>query len=118
MVFNHQNISFIVQLFFDSLGNPDFFFQPEREGLEKGRKRAGKSGQIAVEYPLELNEGFLIKTYIVQILSGDFPLFEAVVDGVCREGKIVFIPAKALLLGAGDHSPVLNQTSRRIVIKG
>ncbi|KAH2820923.1 hypothetical protein KXV85_003017 [Aspergillus fumigatus] len=47
----------------------------------------------------------------------DLRLFEAVVDGVRREARIVLLPAEPLLLCGGDNDAIADERGRGVMIE-
>ena len=94
-----------------------FLADPERQDLEERAEARRGVGEVRLEDPLELQQGFVVEGDVVEIAGRQSRLGEAVVDRVRREAVVVLLSAEAFLLRSGNDLPVDEQRRRGVVIE-
>ena len=97
--------------------NPQFLLQPDGHGHHEGLQPTRRDGKIRFQDARELVDGLVVKRHGIQIPIANPTLGQAVLHGVDRESRIVFLAGKPLLLGRGDNLAVTNQRRRGIVVE-
>ena len=91
--------------------------EPERDGHAERRKAPGREGEIALQQPLELEEGLVVERHIIHLAQADPGRLEAIGDGRAGEARIVLPAAETLLLGGGNDQAVLDERRRAVVVE-
>ena len=69
----------------------DLLLHPHGNGLEKGRKAAGRVGNVAFQQPFEFQEGLVVKCHVIKLFGLDAPLSKAVFNGLVGKAEIMFL---------------------------
>ena len=94
-----------------------FVLQPDRHGLPETPKAPRRVGQVGFQQPIELEEGFVIKSDVVQLLRLDAAGFQAVGNRMRRKFRIVFLACEPLLLGGGNDLAIHDKRCRTVMVK-
>ena len=78
----------------------------------------GGERQVRLEEALEFQKGLVVERDMVDLGGTDLRHFEAVLDGVPREARVVLLAREALLLRRCHDPPVLDDSCRAVVIEG
>ena len=92
--------------------------KPQGHGLEKRTKSSRRVGQVGLENSLELQEGLVVETDVVELVRLQPCLLQAVADGVDRKAVVVLDAREALLLGGGHDLAIDDQSGSRVVVEG
>ena len=93
------------------------FFDPDGDGLTETSEACRSEGDVRFEKTLELEERFFVEDDVVDMRHVDALLVEAVLDGVDREGGVVFFSCEAFFLGGSRNLAVTDESSGRVVVK-
>ena len=93
------------------------FLQPQRDRHLEGAEAARRHRDVGLQQPLEFEERLVVEHHVVEAVGGDAGFFQAIGDGVVREGGIMLAPGKAFLLGGGDDAAVLDQRRGAVVVE-
>ena len=116
MMLGENDFALKVQLSLQLRLHPYFVFDPKRNGFEKGINPARRVGEVRMQDAVKLYKRLLIERYIIEFISCDAALVQAVVDGVARKPRIVFLSRESFLLCCRDDFTITHQASRAIVV--
>ena len=117
MMFGKKHRSGIIQILADVVTRPQLVLQPQGYGGKKLLKTGRSDAEIGFQNALEFNEGFIVKTHIIQVGRADARRLQTIFDGAFGEIRIVSLAGKPFFLGRGNDFSVADETRGRVVIK-
>lgn len=94
-----------------------FFFHPQRHSSDKAPPAPRHKSMICFQQPLKLQQRLIIKYHGGKLIERNAGLRQYILNGLCREGGILFYTGKTFLLGGRNNVAVDEQRCRTVVIK-
>ena len=91
--------------------------EPERHRHLERAEATGRIGEVGLDQPLELQEGFVIEHDVIDFVQAAPRLGQAIVDGPAGKAGIVLLTGEALFLRRRDDAAVIEQRGRAVVIE-
>src|SRR5205814_7981606 len=85
--------------------------------LQERFKSLWRVREVRLQQTLEFQKGLVIEGDMVQTISGETTLLQAVIDRMERKILVVLLPGKTLLLRCGDQLAVDDKRGGRIVVE-
>src|SRR5262245_22059016 len=101
----------------DECLHPDALANPQRNRHQKRLQPERRIGKIAVENAVKLNKRFFVERDVVHLRQRNAALPQAILDGMFRKGRVVFLARETLLLCGGNDLPIAYQARGAIVVK-
>ena len=98
VMFREKDPAIVVQLFTNEFFHPDFFFDPERNGLEKGLNACGRAREISMQNPVELDKRLFVKGDIINSIDRSTCFPQAIVGRVFGKRGVVLLAGEAFFL--------------------
>ena len=99
------------------LGKAHLHAQLQGRALRPLLATLGRRGQQALDDAVKREQRVLVENHGRQLGRIDERLFEAIVDGVLREARVVLLAREAFLLGCSDDLAVAHQGRGGVVIE-
>src|SRR5688500_369340 len=92
--------------------------QPERYASQELSEPARRVGEVRLEQAIEFEQRLIVKSDVREVFWSNACCFEAVVDGVRREARVVLDARETLFLRSRDDDAVANDGRGAVVIEG
>ena len=96
----------------------ELLLEPLRHGLDEGFETDRRVAQIGLEQPIELEQGLVVETDIVQIFRRQSGLLQAVLNRILREGMVMLLTRETLFLRRRHDPPIDHQSRCGVVVEG
>ena len=107
----------VLQFLLNILWNPELLHHPFLHGFVEREESSWPDFKVCMEKTIEkFEERFFIEADCVEIFCGNTFVSQCMLNGIAREGFVVLLPCKPLLLCSEDNFPVFQQDSRTIVV--
>src|SRR5436309_6967359 len=117
-MFREKDFAVVAQLLAEELFHPDFFFDPNRNGLEERAQPNGRVSKVGVQYSVKLDERLLIKRDEVRFVDANASLAQTIFDREFGKRGVMLFAGESFFLGGGHEVAVAHQTGGAVVIKG
>ena len=108
MVLGEQHFAREVEKLLNLLFGLQFAAEPQRTGGSKRLATARRIGHGGFDDAVEFEQRLVVEHDMVELRGGDAGFGEAVISGVTRQARVVFLARKSFFLGRGDNFAVSN----------
>ena len=95
-----------------------FLPEPHWHGLQEALEARRRVGKVRLDQSIEFQQGFVVKTHIVELRGGQPRLLETEGNGIRRERLVVLLPGEAFLLGCRHDLAVHHQRGSGVMVEG